>query len=141
MHPGSAKAAFNFVDDVGESQQILRNALQTPLCFNLLGFEATDPGGLFENQPAVLGGRLQQHVHLALFDDAVCLGSHASPGKQIADIAQPGRLPVDQIFTLAAAIDATRNVYFGRFYGQTPVVIVEGQRDLGRVHARRLTSH
>ena len=76
-----------------------------------LRFELADAGRLFEDQPPVARRRLQQHVDLALLDDAVGFGGDAGAGEQVADVAQPAGLAVDQILALAAAIDAARDVH------------------------------
>ena len=82
--------------------------------FDLLGLEAADAGRFFEDQPPLARRRLQQDVDLALLDDAVGFGGHARAGEQIANVAQPAGLAIDQVLALAAAIDAARDVHFGR---------------------------
>ena len=79
---------------------------------DLLGLELADAGRFFEDQPAVARRRLQQRIDLALLDDAVGLGRDAGAGQQVADVAQPAGLAVDQIFAFAAAIDAAGDVHF-----------------------------
>ena len=107
--------------------------------------ETADPGRFLEDHTAVLGRRLQQNVNLTLLDDAVGLGAHARAGKQIANIAQAGRIAVDQILALAATINAARDLDLGGIDGQQMFRVVEGQRDFGRVHgsatARAVENH
>ena len=76
---------------------------------------------------------MQQHVDLALLDDAVGVGGHARAGEQVADVAQPAGLAVDEILALAAAVDAAGDVDFGGVDGELARRVVEGERDLGRV--------
>ena len=64
--------------------------------------------------PAVLGRRLQEHVDLALLDDAVGLRAQAGAGEQVADVAEPAGMAVDQVLALAAAVDAAGDVDLGR---------------------------
>ncbi len=115
------QAAFDFVDDVGQPQQVLLDPLQPPQGFDLLGLEAADAGRLFEDHAAVAGRGLQQHVDFALLDDAVGFGGQAGAGQQVADVAQPAGLAIDQIFALAAAVDAAGDVHFGRVDRQQPL--------------------
>ena len=87
----AAEPAFDLVDDVGEAEQILLDALQPPRGRGLLGLEPADAGRLFEDQPAVAGRRLQQHVDLALLDDAVGLGRDAGAGEAARGCRAAGR--------------------------------------------------
>ena len=91
LQPHGPQPAFDLVDDVGQPQQVLLDAFQPPQGLDLLGLEAADAGRLLEDHAAVARRRLQQHVDLALLDDAVGLGAHARAGEQVADVAEPAR--------------------------------------------------
>ena len=121
----AAQPAFDLVDDVGQPQQVLLDAFQPPQGLDLAQLEAADAGRLLEDHPPVARRRLQQHVDLALLDDAVGLGAHARAGEQVADVAEPGRVAVDQILALAAAIDAAGDVDLGRVDRQQVLGVVE----------------
>src|SRR5690606_35983058 len=74
-------------------------------------------------------------VDLALLDDAIRLGADTGASKQIADIPQSARAAIDQVLTLATAVDAARDRHFAAT-GLTAVSsfgVVEHQRDFGRV--------
>ena len=60
LRADAAQPVFDLVDDVGQPQQVLLDAFQPPLGFDLLGLEAADAGGFLEDQPAVARRRLQQ---------------------------------------------------------------------------------
>ena len=135
LGPHSAQAAFHFVDDVRQAQQVLLDPLQPPQGLELLELEAADAGGLFEDHAAVFGRGLQEHVDLALLDHAIGLRAQAGAGQQVADIAEPAGIAIDQVFALAAAIDAPRDVDLRRIDGQEAAGVVERERDLGRVHS------
>ena len=125
LGPHAAEAAFHFVDDVRQPQQVLLDPLQPPQGLELLELEAADAGGLFEDHAAVLGRRLQEHVDLALLDHAVGLRAQAGAGQQVADVAEPAGIAIDQVLALAAAIDPPRDVDLRRIDGQEAVGVVE----------------
>ena len=78
------------------------DALQLAQSFDLFGLESADAGRFLKDRAAILRGRLQQGVDLALFDNAVGLAAGAGAGQQFANISQPAGLPVDQILPFAA---------------------------------------
>ena len=130
-----SQPSLDFVDNVGKTEQVLFDALQTPQSFDLFGLEAADARRFFEDHAAIARRSLQQHIDFALLDDAVGLGGGAGAGKQIADIAQPARLAIDEVFTLAAAIDPARDVDLSGVDRQLAVGIVEDERRLGGIQA------
>ncbi len=111
------------------------DALQAAEGFEFAHFEAADAGRLLEDDAAVAGRGLQQHVDLALLDDAVGLGAHAGAGQQVADVAQAAGAAIDEVLAFPAAIDAAGDVDLGGVQGQGVVGVVEGEGDFGRVHA------
>src|SRR5690606_31567858 len=106
----AAESCGQFVDDVAEPREVLFGASQPASRFDLLGFEATDPGCLFEDRPAILRIGLQHAIDLALLDQAVGVDADAGAADQIADVFQAARGAVDQVFALATAIDTARDV-------------------------------
>ena len=135
LGPHAAQAAFHLVDDVRQAQQVLFHPLQPPQGLELLELEAADAGGLFEDHAAVLGRRLQEHVDLALLDHAIGLRAQARARQQIADVAQPAGIVIDQILALAATIDPPRDLDLRRIDGQKAAGVVQRERDLGGVHS------
>ena len=51
-----------------------------------------DAGGLLDEAAAVLGGRVQDRVELALADDDVHLAADAGVAEQLLDVEQPAGL-------------------------------------------------
>jgi len=143
----AAQPAFDLFDDVGQPQQVLLDAFQAALSFQLLGLEATDARRFFEDSAAVLGVGLQQAVHLALFDQAVGVHADARATEHVPDIPQAAGLAVDQVFAFAAAVHPPRNVDFGGVHGESALRVVEHDRGFGGVHrlaaagARALENH
>src|SRR4029079_16848793 len=62
-----------------------------------------DAGSLLDEAAAVLGGRMQDRVELALPDDHVHLPADAGVGEQLLDVEQPARGAVDGVLRAAAA--------------------------------------
>ncbi len=110
----ASQPVVNLVHNVGEPEQVLLNPVEAAEGFDLLGLETADAGRLLEDHAAVLGRSLQQHIDLTLLDDAVGLRPHTGAREKIANIAQPARLAVDQVFPFSAAVDAAGDVDFGR---------------------------
>ena len=129
----AAEPGLDLVDNVGQPQQVLFDAFQAPQGFELADLKTADAGCFLENHPAIPRRRLKQDVDLALLDHAVGLRAHARPRQQVANVAEPGRVAVDQVLALAAAINAAGNVDFGRVDAKLAFRVVEGERDLGGV--------
>ena len=81
----------DFVDDIAEPRQVLFDAGQPPLGFDLFGFEATDPGRFLEDRSAVLRIGLQHPIDFALLDQAVGVDPDAGAADQIAGRLSSGR--------------------------------------------------
>ncbi len=129
----AAEPGLNLVDNVGQPQQVLLDPFQPPQGFDLADLESADAGRLLENHPPIPRRGLQKHVHLALLDDAVGLGAHARARQQVANIAEPGGVAVDQVLAFAAAIDAAGNVDLGGVDPEQVFGVVERERDFGGI--------
>src|SRR5205085_1259197 len=121
----------DLVDDVLDAGQVLIDAFELAQRLDLLRLEATDAGRLLEDGAAILARRLQQDIDLALGDDAQVVIAGAGAEKEVLDIFEARRLAVDEIFALAGAMDAARDLHFLRLDGERPPAIVEGHGDLG----------
>ena len=82
-----------------------------------------------------LRGRLQQHVHAALLDDAVGVGAGAAAEEEVLDVLEPAGLAVDEVLALAAAVDAAGDLHLVGVGGEDAAGVVEGHRDLGQAEA------
>ncbi len=126
--------AVDFVDDVGEAEEILLDALQPPQGFDLSRLEAADARRFLEDHAAVLCRRLEEYVDLSLFNDAVGLGAQTGAGEEIANVTEAAGLAVDQVLPFATAVHAPRDVHFGRVDGENTGRIIERERDFGGIH-------
>src|SRR5690606_26709662 len=97
---------FEFLDDVGQAEEILLHLLQSTRRLLAFDAEAADASGFLEDQSTLLGRRLQDGVDLALLDDAVGAIRHADVGQQVANVAQSAGLAIDEVLAFAAAVDA-----------------------------------
>ncbi|OQB91908.1 MAG: hypothetical protein BWX84_01186 [Verrucomicrobia bacterium ADurb.Bin118] len=97
-----ADLSFDLADEIADAQKILFRGFQFAQALAFLGFELGDAGGLFKNQPPVLGFAGQKLGDVALRHDAVAGAPHPRAHEQLLDVPQPARHPVDEI--LAAAI-------------------------------------
>ena len=127
------EACRHFADDVGQSLPVLLGPLQSPQRLGAPGTELRDPRRLLENGAAILPGGHEEGVDAPLLDDAVGLGGGAGAAEEIADVAQPADLTVDEILTLAAAIDAAADLDLIGLDGEEPGAVVEDERRLGAV--------
>jgi hypothetical protein len=125
--------AGNLPDDVGQPLTILLRPLEPPQRLGAAGAEAGDAGGLLEDGPAVAAGRHQKRVDAALLDDAVGLRRGAGAREQLADVAQPRDLAVDEVLALAAAVHPPHDLHLVGLHRQLAGRVVEDERDLGRI--------
>ena len=85
----------HLAQQVGEPQEVALGRLEPALGLLLALAELQDPGGLFDDRPAILGPRVEHRVELALPDDHVLLATDARVGEQVLDVEQPARHAVD----------------------------------------------
>ena len=127
------EAGGHLADDVSQTLPVLLGTLQTPQRLGATGTKLRDPGGLLEDGAAILAGSHQERIDTPLLDDAVGLGGGACAAEQVADVAQPADLAVDEILALAAAVDTAANLHFIGLDGQQSGAVVEDERSFGAV--------
>ncbi len=130
-----AELLLDFVEDVAQALQVLVDALQFPQRLDLAGLEAADAGGFFENSAPLLGRGLQQHVDAALLDDAVGVVPGAAAEEEVLDVLEAADLAVDEVFALAGAVDAARDLDFVGLGGEFVAAVVEGHGYFGQAEA------
>ena len=132
----AAQAFRDLLDDVRQAKQVLLGPRQLAQGLFLVGLVPADPGGLFEDGPAIRLGRAQHLVDLPLFDDGIGHGADAGVHEHLAEVSQPTRLPVNAILAVAAAIHFSRNLHFIGINGELPrsalLRIGKDQRHFGR---------
>ncbi len=95
-----------------------------------------DPGGLLDEAAALLRGRPQHRVELALADDDVHLAPDAGVGEQLLDVEEPARGAVDGVLRAAPAEHRAADRHLGVVDRQRAVGVVDGHRDLGAAERR-----
>jgi len=134
------KVPVDLGDDVTDPQQVLRGKLHLSLGLLLPALELRDARGLLDEKAPVLGLRADDEADLALLHDRVSLRARTRAEEQIGDVAKAHGGLVDEVFALAAAVQAPRDgdlgvvlVFKGQFAGG---VVLERERDLGEVVRR-----
>ena len=97
---------LHFEHDVIDADQILPRSLQFQLGRASAGFVLRDPGRLFEQLAPIRGSGTEDLADLPLLDHRVGLDPDSRIHHQILNIAQAADLTVDEIFTLAGAVQA-----------------------------------
>src|SRR5262249_30023534 len=115
--------------------EVLIDPLELAQGLDLLRLEAGDARRFLEDHPAFLRGRLQEHVHAALLDDAVGVGAGAAAEEHLLHVAEPAQLAVDEVLALAAAVDAAADLDFFARYAEEAPAVVEGHGALGHAEA------
>ena len=108
----TAIATADFLDDICESNQIPLYSRQPSFGFDFFRFEATDSGSFLENGSPLFWARREHPLDFALLDKAVSIGANARTANQILDVFQSRSFAIDQVFRVAAAIDAAADVDF-----------------------------
>ena len=83
--------AADLAEQVAEPGQVAVGGVELAERLLLALAVLEDAGGLLDEAAAVLGGRVQDRVELALADDHVHLAADAGVGEQLLDVEQPAR--------------------------------------------------
>ena len=129
----AAVSAADLFDNVGQTNQVGVHTRQSSLGLDLFCFKATDASRLLEDCPPILGVGLQQPFDLALFNQTVSIGANAGPSEKATDVFEASRLAIDQIFRLAAAVDASTNVDLVCVVFENSVLVFQNDGRLCRV--------
>ena len=97
---------FDFHHDVVYAREIDFRRFQLGFGQALFGFELRYAGGFFDNRAALHRFRRENLPDAALLDDGVGIGAEANSHEHVLNVAQAGDAPVNEIFTLAAAVES-----------------------------------
>ena len=128
--------AADLAEQVAEPGQVALGGVQLAERLLLALAVLEDAGGLLDEAAAVLGGRVQDRVELALPDDHVHLAADAGVGEQLLHVEQPAGLAVDGVLRAAVAEHRAADRDLGVLDRQRAVGVVDGQRDLGAAQRR-----
>ena len=98
--------ARDLVEDVVDAREVDLGGLQAQFGEALLGLEAGDSGGLFEDGAAVHGLGAEDLADALLADDGVGLSAQAGAHEDVLNVAQAADLAVDQVLGVAGAEEA-----------------------------------
>ena len=117
-------------DDVLHAHEILLRVVQLAQGLALAVAVLRDTRRLLEEAAPFLRPRIEDGVDAVLPDDAHAIVADARVGKEIVDILQAAAAVVDEEFTLAAAVKATRHHDLAEVHGQCLVAVIQHERDL-----------
>ena len=98
-----AELAAHLAQEVAEPGEVALGGGEAALGLLLALAVLQDPGGLLDDQAALLGPGVEHGVDLALADDHVLLAADARVGEQLLDVEQPARHAVDGVLAVAGA--------------------------------------
>ncbi len=101
-----APLLLDLVDDVVNAGEVLLRGFELELGLTPPALVLRDPGRFFDQLPAIGGAGAQDLTDLSLLDDRVGLDAQARIHEQILHIAEAAGFAVDQVLTLARAIEA-----------------------------------
>jgi hypothetical protein len=117
---------FEYVVNAGE---ILLGGFQAQLGEALLGFEAGDSGGFFDDGAAVVRLGAEQLTDAFLADDCVGFRAEAGAHEDVLNIAQAAELAVEEVFAFAGAEKAAGNDDFALLRGAAEFAAADLQDD------------
>ena len=134
LHLQRFQLQFQFRDLIADTEQIVLRPLQFPLGFFLAVAVFGDTCRLFENLTAVGALQRENLIDSALSDIGVTFLAHTGIHEHLIDVTKSGRLAVDIIFTVTAAVIPAGNHDFICVIGQCTVRIVQCQRCFRKTH-------
>ena len=119
-----AHPLFQFGENIPQAQEIFLCPGQPRLGFLLPVAEAGNPCGLFKNLPPVLAAGGHHAVDFSLPDHGVAVPAQAGIHKQLVDVLQAHRRPVQQVFAFAGAVVPPGNGHLVPVEGKAAVPVV-----------------
>jgi len=131
----ASQSPLDFVEDIAEAQEVLLGASEFPFGLFAFGLVLGDAGGFLEDEAAFVRVGLEQHVHLALFDEAVGIDADAGVHEEFADVAQAAGLAVQEVLRLAAAVQTPADFDFRHVDGERSARVVEREGGFRKAEA------
>ena len=128
--------ATDLGEQVGEPGEVAVGGVELAERLLLALAVLEDAGGLLDEAAAVLGGRVQDRVELALPDDHVHLAADAGVAEQLLHVEQPAAGAVDGVLRAAVAEHRAADRDLGVVDRQRAVGVVDGQLHLGATERR-----
>ena len=96
----------DFLEDVVDAGEVLFGGLETKLGEALLGLEAGDARGFFNDGAAVVRLGAEELADALLADDGVAFRAEAGAHEDVLNVAQAAELAVEEVFAFAGAEEA-----------------------------------
>src|SRR5690606_2608051 len=127
-------AAFHLPDDIADADQVFLGLSELDQGLPLFHAVLADARGLFEKGAPLLRSGAQTGLNFSLPDDGERTLSQTGVEKELLDVFQAARGPVDEKFTLARAVHPAGDRHFRILDGDAPFAVVKGERDFGHTH-------
>jgi hypothetical protein len=108
------RLALDLAQDVGHTREILACALHAPFRRQLAAAVEGRARGFFDEEASILRLGVDELLDAPLLDDRVRLAADAGAEKELRDVLQPARRPVDEVLRLTRAIVAARHGDLGQ---------------------------
>jgi hypothetical protein len=118
--------------DVERAVEVVLRALELELRAAPALAVLAQPGGLLDEQPAVLGLGRDDRLDAALGDDGVHLLAQARVGEDLEHVDHPALRAVEAVLALAVAVQAREDRDLADRQVDGAVAVVEHELDLGR---------
>ena len=128
LHAQRLQLQFQLRHLVTNTHQVILSVAQLPLGLLLAVTVLGDTGSLLKDLTAVCTLQRKDLVDTALADIGIALSAQAGIHEHLVDIAQAGRLTVDIVFAVAAAIIAAGDHDLIGIVSQGTVGIIQSQR-------------
>ena len=130
LRPERLQLPADLADQVAQPRQVLLHGLELAQRLLLAATVLENAGGLFDVAPAVLRGRLQHVVELALPDDHVHLSAEPRVAQQLLHVEQAHRLAVDRVLAASVSKQRARDLHLGVLDRQRAVGVVDRELDM-----------
>ena len=125
-------------EDVIQPLQVGAGLVQAALGLAAAQLVAGDAGGLFQQQPAVLGATTEDEIDLSLLNEAVGPGTHARVEEQILDILEAGLPAIDAVLAPRVPIEPAGDAHLADRSGQGGIWHLQDQLHLSQAHGSPL---
>ena len=136
LAPERLELAADLGEQVGQAGQVAVGGVELAERLLLALAVLEDAGGLLDEAAAVLGGRVQDRVELALPDDHVHLAADAGVAEQLLHVEEAAAAAVDGVLGAAVAEHRAADRDLGVVDRQRAVGVVDGELHLGATQRR-----
>ena len=134
LHAQRLQLQFQFGNLIADTHQVIFRMGKFPLSLLFAVTVLGNTGSFFKNFTAVSALQRQNFINSALADIGIAFFAQTGVHKHFVDVTQTGRLAVDIVFTITAAVIPTRNHNLVGIVRQSAIGIVQDQSCLGKAN-------